>query len=249
MKITFLGSSDGLPRKNKNMTCMMLEVNDAIYLIDAGAPVMEELVQREVDISKMRAVFTTHCHGDHTVGLFNMTCILDEYYKTTTVEYYLTDEDLKRILEEYMILVTYKRPTFERTKFLIAKEGQVYKDENICVHYIPTKHPIRSEGNSEAYAILVEAEGKKVLFSGDLSGRIKENDFPQIALEEPLDLMILEFAHFTYEDVEPYLRQCKAKELWFNHIYPFTKIDIIQEVKKEYDYPIYIAEDGKEIEL
>lgn len=249
MKITFLGTSDGMPRKDKNMTCMMLEVNDAIYFIDAGAPVMEEMANRDVDVSKVRAVFTTHCHGDHTSGLFNMTSIIDEYYKTTTVEYYLTDEDLKRMLEEYMILVTYKRPTFERTKLLIANEGEVYKDENICVRYIPTKHPIRSESTSPTYAILVEAEGKKILFSGDLSGHIKEKDFPQIAMEEALDVMILEFAHFTYEDLKPYLEKCKAKELWFNHIYPFTKIDTIQEVKDEYEYPMHIAKDGDVIEL
>lgn len=248
MKITFLGTGGGIPRKGKKMTCMMLEVNNAIYFIDAGAPVIEELAEKDVDINKVRAVFTTHCHGDHTSGLFNMTSIIDEYYKNATVEYYLTDERLKSMLEEYMVLVTYNRPTFERTKLLIAKEGQVYRDENISVHYIPTKHEISRGSISPSYAILVEAEGKKVLFSGDLSGHLKEKDFPQIALTECLDAMILEFAHFTYDDVKPYLEKCMTKQLWINH-YSYSKISNIYESRALHKYPICFAEDGDILEV
>lgn len=249
MRITFLGTSNGLPRKGKNMSCIMLEVNGAIYFIDAGAPVMEEMAKRDVDASKVRAVFTTHCHGDHTSGLFNMTSLIGKHYKETTVEYYLTDEQLKRMLEEFMVLSIYQEPAFERTKLLIAKEGQVYKDENICVYYIPTKHSIRRDSASPAYAILVEADGKKALFSGDLSGHIAGNDFPKIAMEETIDAMVLEFAHFTYEDVKPYLEKCKVKQLWFNHFYSSAKVDTINEVKLEYNYPMFIAEDGDMIDL
>ena len=54
-----------------------------------------------------------------------------------------------------------------------------------------------------------EAEGKKVLFTGDLSDQLSYQDFPCIALEESTDVIISEFAHFRYIQMEPYLEKCK----------------------------------------
>ena len=249
MKITFIGSSHGVPSDERYCSCIMLEINDAIYFIDAGAPLIDELLRRGKDINKVRAVFTTHSHGDHTSGLFNMASLIDWYYKNASVEFYLTDAEIQSLLQEYMRVTAYKSPTYDRTKMVIVEEGKVYQDENIRVNYIRTKHPIHENSELPAYAILIEAEGKRVLFSGDLSAFLLENDFPQIALEEEIDVMVLEFSHFKYENVENYLRRCKVKQMWFNHVYPFTKFDMIKEVREEYTYPMYIAADGDEIEL
>lgn len=249
MKIIFWGSSHGVPTAERNCSCAMLEVNDSIYFIDAGAPIVEEILKRDKDINKVRAVFTTHCHGDHTSGLFNVASLVDWYFKSASIAFYLTDEEIKKLVEDYMRVTAYKQPTFDNVRLLIAKEGLVYQDENIRVYYVLTKHPIHKVGDSPSYAILVEVEEKKILFSGDLSGNIAEDDFPQIALKEPIDAMVLEFAHFNYEDVQSYLKKCMAKQLWFNHIYPLSKIDVINAVRAEYPYPIYIAEDGDVIEL
>lgn len=246
MKITFLGTSHGVPTAERNCSCTMLEINDSIYIIDAGAPVVEELLKRKKEIDKVKAVFTTHCHGDHTAGLFNMASLVDWYYEMATVEFYLTDHEIRKLAEQYIYVSQYKQPTYERVKFIVVDEGVVYEDENIRVHYILTKHPIHKDSNSPSYGILIEAEGKKVLFSGDLSGSLQAKDFPRIALEESLDVIILEFAHFNYEDVEPYLHNCMTKQLWLNHIYPLSKIDIVDEVRVEYPYPIIIVEDGNE---
>ena len=38
MKITFLGTSHGVPAADRYCSCTMLEVNGAHYFIDAGAP-------------------------------------------------------------------------------------------------------------------------------------------------------------------------------------------------------------------
>ncbi len=249
MKITFIGSSHGVPSAERYCSCAMLEVNDAIYFVDAGAPVIDEILRRKKDINKVRSVFTTHRHGDHICGLFHMAELIEWYFKTAAVEFYLPDEDTKKLVEDYMRVTLCKQPSLERVRLLVAQEGLVYRDENISVRYFATKHGVSKEKSIPSYGILIEAEGKKILFSGDLSNHLSGNDFPQTALEEPLDAMILEFAHFTYEDVKPYLERCRAKQLWFNHLFPLSKIDIINAVRPEYPYPIYVAEDGDVMEL
>ena len=43
MKITFLGTSHGVPAKDRFCSSIMLESGGSFYFIDAGAPVMDLL--------------------------------------------------------------------------------------------------------------------------------------------------------------------------------------------------------------
>ena len=47
MKITFLGTGHGLHEKGRYRTSMMLEVGGSAYLIDAGSPVMHQLINND----------------------------------------------------------------------------------------------------------------------------------------------------------------------------------------------------------
>ena len=100
-----------------------------------------------------------------------------------------------------------------------------------------------------SYAILVESNGKKVLFTGDLSVEVSQNDFPKIAAEEKLDLVICEFAHFAFKHIEPYIRSCKADRLLFNHLWPLSKLDEIKSRAKEFETKLGYVNDGDFIEL
>ena len=44
-------------------------VGDAYYLVDAGLGVGRQLERAELHFNKMRAMFVTHLHSDHTVDL------------------------------------------------------------------------------------------------------------------------------------------------------------------------------------
>ena len=253
MKLTLLGTGHGIPSAERRCSSAMLEVNGTIYIIDAGTSVFRELLKRDKDIQQVKAVFTTHSHGDHTAGLFEMVSLIDCFYKTfykdVFMDLYLSDERMVKLMEDYIQITALKEPDLSRTRMNIVKDGLVYRDENISVTYISNKHLLRKTCEYPSYSILIEAEGKKILFSGDLSGNIKYDDFPKVALEENIDVMLLEMAHFEYEHVEPYLKRCKVKQLWVNHIYPLTKIETLQARQAEYPFPIYIASDGDEIEL
>ena len=78
MKITFLGTSHGVPARGRNCSTAMLEVGDAIYFIDGGAPMIEEFlkIRNESDLARARALFTTHTHGDHYSGAFNFISLI-----------------------------------------------------------------------------------------------------------------------------------------------------------------------------
>ena len=76
MKITFLGSSHGVPEPNRKCSCIMVEVEQNIYLIDIGTPAIDLLRRRGKSIDAVKGVFITHMHGDHTDGLIQFADLI-----------------------------------------------------------------------------------------------------------------------------------------------------------------------------
>ena len=71
MKITFLGTSHGVPSEERYCQSMLLEIGENAYLIDAGAPVMNILLRRHFDLNRLKAIFLTHMHGDQPTACPN----------------------------------------------------------------------------------------------------------------------------------------------------------------------------------
>lgn len=71
MKFTFLGTSAGTPTKARNVTALALEHGEAKswYLFDCGEGTQHQLLHTRLSLVKLRAIFITHVHGDHTFGL------------------------------------------------------------------------------------------------------------------------------------------------------------------------------------
>ena len=246
MKITFVGSSHGVPAPDRYCSCAMFEVGKSIYFIDAGAPVIDEILRLGRDVHDVRAVFTTHVHGDHTNGILHMADLMNWYYRDSSADFYVTEQALADSLTTLISLVGNKLDT-ERIRFHTVDADFIYEDENLRLSLIPTKH--MAAENRPAYAILIEAEGKRVLFSGDMSYMLEKADVPAIVAEEELDVFICEMAHFGVAQIAPYLETCKAKAVYFNHVYPFDKFDQIKALNGKYAFPVYLVADRDEINL
>ena len=81
MKITFVGSSHGVPEPNRKCTCIMIEVGENIYFIDMGTSAIDALRTRGLPIDAVKGVFVTHMHGDHTNGLIPFVDLISWYFK------------------------------------------------------------------------------------------------------------------------------------------------------------------------
>ena len=93
MKLTFIGTSDGVPRPDRYCTCMMLEVGGSTYLIDAGAPVCDIFPRMGKSLTDIRAVFITHIHGDHAENVYRIADIVNGLYKEHEMDFYIPDEE------------------------------------------------------------------------------------------------------------------------------------------------------------
>ena len=246
MKLTFLGTSDGVPRPGHFCTSTMFEVNGSIYLVDTGAPVVDLLLKQGKDLTKIKAIFNTHGHGDHLDGLLPLLDLCNWAYRSTSFDVYLTEQ---QIADGFIGCLQSMSPTpvaTDRLRVHEFSEGVFYEDENIKVTAIRTHHC----DPKPSYAFLVEANGLKTLFTGDLSQFFHKDDFPKIAFEDEMNLIVCEMAHFGAEHVTPYLEKCKAKHVIFNH-YQLRKERDIQKLMQcgGFSFPISMAHDGDVVQV
>lgn len=247
MKITFLGTSHGVPAADRFCSSYMIESGDAVYLVDAGAPVADLVLRQGREITDVRAIFTTHIHGDHLAGLFHITDLVNWYYKTHTMDVYIPEQACIDAIKN-MILVCAPGISLheDRLRFHLTDVTAGYTDENIRVTYFPTKH---LKEPHLATSVMITENGKRILFGGDFSHRLAKQDIPQILFDEPIDAFVCEMAHFDAEDIRPYLERCKAKDVYFTHVFPLDKYEKIQAMAKELSVCIHTPNDGDQIVL
>ena len=140
--------------------------------------------------------------------------------------------------------------TAEKNQFFTYSAGVVYSDENITVRAFPNAHMANKKRPS--YSLLIEGDGKRVLFSGDLSQALSKGDFPSYPIENSVDALVLEFAHFTVDDMLPYLEKCNTGRLVFNHLSRFEeKKPLILELSESGKLPYHLsyASDGEVVEV
>ena len=240
MEITFLGTGHGVPSAERATSSIMISVGDKNYYIDAGAPIAERTLARGKKIEDAAAIFTTHAHGDHIAGLYLFTDLYNWYYRNSEIDIYLTEKSLADALTSLVSLTARPLDT-ERIRLHAVSPDFVYDDGTVRVTLHETKH-MKSIARP-SYGILFEAEGKRLYFSGDLSQKLAEDDFPTDILSDEVDLFVCELAHFTLEDIGDRLDKIKAKRLAFNHVYPLAKYDDIAAISGRYPFEVLTPSD------
>ncbi len=248
MKITFMGTSHGVPSAERHCSSTMIETNGVAYLIDAGAPITDTVLRAGVAFEQVRGIFTTHCHGDHVNGLFHFLDLSNWYWKKSDYDVYLTSQAVIDVLHQAREAVSpgAKFP-YERLRLHLATPDTVFEDENIKLAYVPTLH--MGEGHLTA-GFDIEIDGKRILFTGDMSRNLSADDFPKVAFEKEYDLIVCELAHFGIPELTPYLDRVKTKRFAFTHASE-RKFGDIAELAASGKYPFEILHpnDGDVLEI
>ncbi len=239
MKLTILGSSHGVPEANRRCACTMIEVQGNVYFVDMGMQAIEEMRTRGISPDAVKGIFITHMHGDHTNGLISFIDLITWYFKTPDPVVVLPDPGAGRVIRQWLDVTLNNQQ--KEIRYQQTRAGVVYDDGLLKVTAIPTQHC------KDSHAYLLEAEGKRVLMTGDL--KKPAVDFPFVA--EPLDLMVCESAHFPATDYLPVLDKLSLRRLCFTHYSPRRMLSLY-ELKQKMDergLPMVIATDNLELTL
>ncbi|MFA6621160.1 MAG: ribonuclease Z [Candidatus Caldatribacteriota bacterium] len=70
-KVIFFGTGAGMPTNERNVASMavFLEESGNFWLFDCGEGTQQRIIAAGLKLSKLRAIFISHLHGDHIFGL------------------------------------------------------------------------------------------------------------------------------------------------------------------------------------
>lgn len=239
MKITFWGTSHGVPSAERYCQSMFIETEQSGYIIDAGAPVMECLLKENYDLKKLKAVFITHLHSDHVVYLLGLLSLASWYYFDMDFDVYLPEQIGCDCITEFLKMTGCSCPN-DRVRFHVIDNYEVYHDQELKVKAFPTGH--LEEQHRPSYGFLLETEEKKVYISGDLNG--EKIDYPDFLNEESVDVFIVECAHFSAEKLVEKLHSCKAKNVWPIHVWTLDKYQVFKSMESRLPFNMKYPKDG-----
>lgn len=130
----------------------------------------------------------------------------------------------------------------DNVSFDPVKEGMIYADDLITVRAIPTEHI----PGFPTYAYIIEGEGQKILFTGDL--RADFRDYPQAATEEDFDAIVCELTHCGAREIACRVADSRTQKMIFTHSFPGNSEQMLA-LADTLNFPIEIAQDGTEFAI
>ena len=243
MKIVLFGSSHGIPEPNRKCSSTLVAIGAKRYFIDMGTQSIEGLITRGIPIESVRAIFITHMHGDHANGLLSFLDECSWKFKSAEPTVFLPGDKEKIVfaIKGWISCTGIEPRAFD---YRGVSEGQIYDDGTLRVTAFKTKHTAAS------YSYLLEAESKRVFFSGDLSQNGPTEDLAISVFEKTVDLAVCEAAHFEATDyVALFKGQKKPKLLCFNHYSERRLPSVLAVPALLPDIKVIRASDGLEINL
>ena len=159
-KVIILGSGTPDPDPKRMGPCVAIVVNDKAYLVDAGANCVRQAAELSVEYGgkiealnpeNLNIAFITHLHSDHTIGLPDLMTTPWIVSKDVLLELYgpeglkeMSDNILKAYREDRDCRIFGLEPANNEGWRVGVHEfrgsGVIYKDNNITVEAISTKH-------------------------------------------------------------------------------------------------------------
>ena len=222
LKFHFLGTCSGTePMPDMHHQSWILECGGLYYWFDAGENCAHRAHTSGIDVTKVAALFVSHPHIDHIGGLPNiLQCMmkLTGRYKKQLIRdntFHIYFPDLA-VLDAIRLVAFNGRPN--TTKFQVVghqiQDGLLFEDENIRVHALHNRH-MKEDGSNgwHAYSFLIEADGKRVVFSGDVFDIAELDPF----FADGCDYLIMETGHHDPIHVMEYAIEKGVKNMRLTH--------------------------------
>lgn len=218
-------------------------------MIDAGAPVNALMIRAKKDFAQLKAVFITHMHDDHVGGLPGLIKTLIKYPKDGQHTYiFLPEQEAIPALGGWLTVQHLQLP-LQLVTMKSMSSGLIYDDGILKVNSLGSKH-IYNPSYPISFSYSLEAEGKKVMYTGDLSSDF--SDYPAVLQAEPYDLCICEATHYSPHEAVDTLKKSMVSHMVFNHIHnPWhgEGENTLREIYSTLPYPFDIAHDGDRFEV
>ena len=168
-----LGTGGPNPDPARQGPATAVTVGDRLFLFDAGTGVERQLRAAGLPVSGPTALFITHLHSDHTLGLADL--ILTSWVMRRTKPFTIYGPTGTKAMVQHLLAayaedirirtegLEHESSGGERVDVKEIHSGVVFDSGGVRVTAIPVPH-----GSwPEAYGFKVEASGRSIVISGD----------------------------------------------------------------------------------
>ena len=251
---------------------ILVEAGKEKLLFDCGRGATQRIEQLRIPFARVDALFLTHLHSDHIVGIPDLW--LTGWIRERTVPLRVwgpagTKEMMSHLEDAYQFDIHIRRDVDEKLPaqgvVVVAKnieQGVVYESGGVKVTAFEVDHGLVKP----AFGYRVDFAGHSVVLSGDT--RFSENliHFAQgadVVVHEVIDAeafrrknlahpervqRVVEH-HTTAEQAGTVFARVKPKLAVFSHIVPPDASDLVALTRKTYAGPLEVGEDLMSIEI
>ncbi|KQV61414.1 ribonuclease Z [Duganella sp. Root336D2] len=146
LKLTFLGTSSGVPTIRRNVTALALHttMNRDWWLVDCGEATQHQLLRIPLTVHDLAGICVTHIHGDHSYGLPGLLASASMNGRKKPL-ILIAPAPVKAWLDATM-LHTELFLTFEIIHIDVASEQSVYQQDGLTIERFPLSHRAPSFG-------------------------------------------------------------------------------------------------------
>lgn len=144
IEITFLGTSCGIPTKERSQSSLCLRYEGDYYLFDCGEGTQRQLKFAKISPMKIRAIFLTHLHGDHIYGIPPLLDSLSFFDRRDELTIF-GPPDTARMMGCIQKMGYSAKPSFS-IKVQECREGKIFETDEHEVQCFPTRHSTPSLG-------------------------------------------------------------------------------------------------------
>lgn len=253
MKITFLGTgtSQGIPvigsahevclsedHKDKRLrSSLLLEWDDAIYVIDCGPDFRQQLLTAKVN--RLDGILFTHYHADHTAGLDDVRPFSHRYGKVNMFMDKGVAENLK-----------------ERFGYIFATENRYAGAPQVSMHIFDNQD---FELSGKVVIPIEIMHGKLKIFGFRIDKMAYITDAKTVNDQEKdklkgLDILIVNAlrlethaTHFNLDEALDFIAELKPKKAYLTHI--SHRLGFHEKVSKELPDNVFLGYDGLVLNL
>ena len=273
LKVTLLGTGAPRPVMERFGPSILVEAGKEKLLFDCGRGATQRLFQLKAPFDDLTALFLTHLHSDHIVGISDLYLTGWILGRSTPLRVWGpagTADMMSHLEQAYQFDIHMRRDVDEMLPaqgvVVVAKDieqGVVYQNGGLKVTAFTVDHaPIKP-----AFGYRIDYGGHSVVLSGDT--RYSEN---LIHFAQGADVLIHEVIdpeafrggnavfnpertqkviahHTTAEQAGTIFSQVKPRLAVYSHIVPPNAANLVAQTRKTYSGPLEVGEDLMSIEI
>jgi len=176
----FLGTSSQFPTKERNHSSIFIRYNKFKALLDCGEGTQRQMRILTLSPHHLDAIFISHWHGDHTLGIGGILQSLSASGRVDTLKIFgpkSTKERVNHILQTYVFKRVFHVEVYEADEF---SESLLFDAEDFSIYSFPLSHGITGNGyyllTKPIRKINLEYTKKFGLEKHPLLGRLQEGE-------------------------------------------------------------------------